>query len=181
MAKSHGNLWRHGGQPSVAVVNRMFAQQLWQDQDPLGKRFRIRSSRTDYTVEIIGIARPAAYARLIEEPRPYVYLPAALEYRPDMTLVVRALADPGAAVERLRRHLRDMDPDMVVVSTATVGEVLSDALWGPRASGILLGAFGTLALVLAAIGIYGVVSLSVTSRRREQSCCLVLSEMVQKQ
>ncbi|MCG8461406.1 MAG: ABC transporter permease [Holophagales bacterium] len=153
--------------PEVAVVNRAFADTVWPGLDPIGRPFRIRSSRTDYRVEVIGVAAEVDYHRIGQESEPYVYLPSHLEYRADMALVVRTVTEPVPLKQPIRRVLLSTEPDLAILSSATVREVLASALWPARATSGVLSAFGSFALLLAAAGLFGVMAHATVSRRQE--------------
>jgi len=149
--------------PRVVVVNETMAEKLWPGQDPIGKRFHF--FRED-PVEVVGVVRNIKYIFPREPPMPYVYQPLAQSYVPGINLVVRAERSPGSVLPAVRRELHAMAPAMpLVVSTGP--DRLSNTLWLPRAAAFLLALFGILALGLASVGLYGVMSYAVTQRSRE--------------
>jgi predicted permease len=149
----------------VVIVNETMAEKFWAGEDPLGKRFTFFGF--ERPVEVVGVARDVKYNALGEDPMPYAYQPLAQQYSTGMTLVVRTDGAPEPVLEAVRSEIRAMDPQMPQVGAATVSQRLRDALWGPRIGASMLAAFGLLALFLAAIGLYGVMSYSVQRRRRE--------------
>jgi len=152
------------GAVKVVVVNQTMADRFWPGQDPIGKRFHFFG---DGPVEVVGVARDIKYNNPGENPQPYVYEPLAQRYISGVTLVVRTGRSPGSVLPAIQREVRAMAPAMPLVGVSTVPDLLSDSLWLPRAGASLLALFGTLALGLASVGLYGVMSFSVTQRSRE--------------
>ena len=156
--------------PMVAIINQPLADRFWPGQEPLGKRIRFPAGRDgEYTplMEVVGVARYAKVATLGEDPTPLVYFPFRQDYNPGMTLVIKSAADPAAILPSVRREIRAMDPGLPIFNVQPLTQVIAASLWLPRTGAYLLAAFGLLALVLAAIGIYGVISYSVTQRSHE--------------
>jgi predicted permease len=153
------------GAPMVAVVNETMARRLWPDEDAIGKRFRCFGQ--DWIVEVVGVARDAKYFTIGEEAQPFFYFPLAQHRAAAVTLHVRTAGDPAAAVGLVRSQVQSLDPRMPITNVLTIRQLLDQALWGPRMAAMLLAAFGGLALVLAAIGVHGVVSYSVAERTPE--------------
>lgn len=150
----------------VAVVNETLAKRYWSDRDPIGQRFYFNGEEA---IEVIGVARDARYINLNEEPRPYIYLPMEQRFVAGATLHVRGNGeiDPEALLADVRREVQALDPDLPLVHVQTADSLLRGALSGPKTAAILLSIYGLLTLVLAAIGIYGIMSYNVGQRFRE--------------
>jgi predicted permease len=149
----------------VAVVNETMARQVWLDQDAVGKRFRCFGET--WIIEVVGVARDAKYFTIGEDAQPYFYLPLSQHPSAAVTLHVRTAGDPAAAVGTVRSQVQALDARMPLTNVWTIRQLFDQALWAPRMSASLLGAFGALALVLAAVGVHGIVSYSVAERTQE--------------
>jgi predicted permease len=155
---------REGSRP-VAVVNETMARRFWPGQEAVGRRFGFFGQEKVY--EIVGVAADAKYTALGEEPLPYIYLPLLQAYPAAATLYARADGDPAAALAALRKRVRALDPSLPLTDAGPVSEALDRALWGPRVAAGLLLLFGLLALVLATMGLYGVISYAVQQGQRD--------------
>jgi predicted permease len=152
------------GVQRVAIVNETAARQYWPGENPIGKRLRFGEKEW---MTVVGVAKDGKYRTLGESPRPFVYPNSLQQYSSFMTVVVATDGDEQALLERVRRELDGLDPNLPVFDLTTVSKHLSIMLFPARLGAALLAAFGALGLVLAGIGLYGVVAASVARRTRE--------------
>jgi putative ABC transport system permease protein len=117
--------------------------------------------------EVVGVVGDARRAGLGTEAAPAVFVSQLQQPRPSLTLVLRTAGDPATAAAALRREVAAMDPRLAVGDVRTLADVVSESVATPRLNVLLLGVFAAIGIVLAAIGLYGVISYSVASRRQE--------------
>lgn len=154
--------------PPVAIVNETFARRFWPGESPIGKRFNFTNGNTKGKwIEIIGVAQDGKYASLGEQPTLFVYLPLAQNYESKVTLIARGAGDLNQLMAAIRNEILGLDRHLSLYDVRTMVEHMDVPLFPARAAAMALGGFGALALLLAAVGIFGVMSHSVTQRAPE--------------
>jgi predicted permease len=154
--------------PPVAVVNQAFADRFFHGQDPVGRRFWIGNDKSAPSEEIIGLVGNARYHSPSESAQPFVFVP--LSQMPDYfagNIEIRTAGDAAAASAEIRRAIHEVDSDLPIVSVETLRRQIYDRQDQPRLVAELSILFGLFGLVLASVGLYGIISSSATRRTRE--------------
>ncbi|HYA89190.1 MAG TPA: ABC transporter permease [archaeon] len=149
----------------VVIVNETFVNSYWRGQEALGKQ--LDSDLTHERFTVIGVARDSKISWLNEKPTPFVYLPLYQIYRPELTVIARTSGDPLAFGNTVEKMIHQLNPDILVYDVTSLEKSEEFTTFPQRVAGAFVGSFGLVALVLAAVGIYGVTAYTTRQRTHE--------------
>jgi predicted permease len=148
----------------VAVVNQLLADRLWPKQNPIGQRL---TQGVRDTFVVVGVTRNGKYAMVSEDPEGFVFLALAQKPTLDLSLLVRTRSEAAATLSEIRDIVRDLDPNVALDNAIPFSKAISFSMFGYKMAALMIGILGGLGLVLAGVGVYGVLSAHVAQRSRE--------------
>lgn len=151
--------------PQVLIVNETFARQAWPGEDPIGKTVKLYNSET--LLQVVGVVRDIRDTEMRADPAPFAYFPLQQVFHGGNVIHVRTTGDAHALVPTLRKELQALDAGVDIFGARTIDDSIKRSMWGPRTGAALMSGFGLIALLLASLGIYAVMSQAVQHRTRE--------------
>ena len=152
--------------PRVAIINETFARRYWPNESAIGKTFRTRGSDGPL-FEIVGVAADHKVLTIGEPPTPFLHIARTQRPNSYSAVIARTRSDAGTLLRDMRREMLALDPNLVFVENGTMAAEVATTLFPVRASAWLVSSVGVIAMLLAAIGLYGVIAYSVARRTRE--------------
>jgi len=153
------------GSRHVAVITEAMARHFWPRQSAIGKRFRIVVENDPW--EVVGVVANSVAGAIGEQPQPIAYRPLDQFYQSFVSLIVRTNVDPAPVLPAVLRQVQSLNANMALTNPNTIQELIRQGLWAPRMAAAVFGLFGLLGMILAAVGIYGVMAYMVAQRTNE--------------